>query len=352
MKIKVYSFFAGIFLLPVLISCHREHQPSVRASGMSMPIEVYITQSGVVENILRTPGNILPNEEIELRTEIPGRVVQFNFKEGTHVSRGTVLVQIDDTELNAELKKYQAQLRIAQEDENRKKELLSMKGISQEVYDQALSTLEGLQADIDLVNSRIRKSKIIAPFNGIIGLRYVSEGAFISSGDKIATLVQTNPVRIEFNVPEKYASLIHILMDVEFTIAGSETIYSARVFAFEPMIDETSRTLKVHARTANTDGKLIPGSYAELTINLEKIRDAIMVPTQVIIPSLNRQNVFVVKGNRVVFTEVVTGIQNDRMIQISKGIRAGDTIAMTGILALKDNMPVTVSKIHNFDSEQ
>jgi membrane fusion protein (multidrug efflux system) len=352
MKIKIYKFFAAAFLLWVFIACHKENHTSDRLSGMSMPIEVFVTKPGVVENIIRTPGSILANEEVELRTEIPGRVVHLGFREGTYVVKGTVLVQIDDSELNAELRKNQAQLRIAAEDEKRKKELLAIKGVSQEVYDQALSTLEGLQADIDLTNSQIRNSKIIAPFNGTIGLRYISEGAFVTTGDKIATLVQTNPVRIEFDVPEKYASLIHSAMDVIFTIAGSDKTYSAKVFAFEPMIDETSRTLKVRARTANNDGKLIPGSYADLTIDLQKINDAIMVPTQVIIPSLNKQNVFIIKNNRAKFTEIVTGIQTDKMIQITKGVTAGDTIAMTGILALKDNMPVAVSKIHTPETEQ
>ncbi len=351
MNIKVYSFSAGILFVSLLMACHGEKSSSSRPSE-KMAVEVFVTKPGVLENIIRTPGSILPNEEVELKTEIPGRVLQLNFKEGTYIPKGTLLVQIDDSELRAELKKYDAQLRIAVEDEKRKKELLAMKGVSQEVYDQALSTLEGLRADIDLTNSQIRKSRIVAPFDGTVGLRYISEGAFISGGDKIATLVQKDPVRIEFDVPEKYASLIHSPMDVLFTIAGSDKTYSARVFAFEPMIDITSRTLKVRARTANTDGKLIPGSYAELTINLQKIDDAIMVPTQVIIPTLNRQNVFVVKNNRVKFTEVVTGIQTDKMIQISKGVTAGDTIAMTGILALKDSMPVTVSEIHTSETEQ
>jgi membrane fusion protein (multidrug efflux system) len=279
-------------------------------------------------------------------------VISLNFREGTHVAKGTTLVQIDDSELSAELRKYEAQLRLAAEDEKRKKELLAVKGVSQEVYDQSLSALEGLRADIDLTNSQIRKSKIIAPFDGAIGLRYISEGAFVSPGDKIATLVQTDPVRVEFNVPEKYAALIHSSMDVIFTVAGSDKIYSAGIFAFEPMIDETSRTLKVRARASNNDGKLIPGSYADLTINLQKINDAIMVPTQAIIPSLDRQNVFVLKRGQAISTEVATGIQNDKMIQVIKGITAGDTIAMTGILALKDHMPVTVSKIHTSETEQ
>jgi membrane fusion protein (multidrug efflux system) len=349
---KCYALFFFITICVLLLfACHKGNNASVSRSGGPMPIEVYVTKASLLENIIRTPGSILPNEEVELKTEIPGRIVSLNFREGSRVAGGTILIQIDDSELKAELHKYQAQLRLAEEDEKRKKELLAIKGVSQEIYDQSLSSLESLRADIELTNSQIRKSRIIAPFNGVIGLRYVSEGAFVSSGDKIATLVQLDPLRIEFSVPEKYAALVHNSMQVEFTVAGSDKTYSAIVFAFEPMIDETSRTLKVRAGTSNTDRKLIPGGYADLTINLQTIKDAIMVPTQVIIPSLDKQNVFVLKNGHVVYTEVTTGTQTDKMIRITSGLSVGDTIAMTGILALKDHMPAVATKIHTSETD-
>jgi membrane fusion protein, multidrug efflux system len=352
MKKHYYILFVATFLAFILSSCHKGKELTATAGGGPMSIEAFLASPAELENTIRTPGSILPNEAVDLKTEIPGRVVSLSFREGTHVARGIVLVQIDDSELRAELRKFQAQLLLAEEDEKRKKELLEVKGVSQEVYDGSLSALETLKADVDLTNSQIRKSKIVAPFDGTIGLRYISEGAYISSGDKIATLVQTNPVRIEFSVPEKYASMIQVSMNVQFSVTGSDKTYQAEIFAFEPMIDQMSRTLKVRARASNSDGKLIPGSYADLTIDLQKIPDAILVPTQVIVPSLNRQNVFIIKNGHAVYTEVTTGIQTDRMIQIVAGVAAGDTLVMTGILALKDNMPVVVSRIHTTESEQ
>jgi membrane fusion protein, multidrug efflux system len=338
-------------LLFIIVSCNNKDHTQSMPQVPDLAVEVYIASPGTVENIIRLPGTILPNEVVELKTEIPGRIIQMNFSEGTRVVKGSLLVQIDDSQPAAELRKYLSQLHLAAEDEERKKELLAIKGVSQEVYDQALARKEELQADIDLVNAQIRKSKIIAPFSGVIGLRYISEGAYISGGDKIATLVQNDPVRIEFSVPEKYASKIHIPMDVQFRISGNENVNTAPVYAIEPMIDPDSRTLKVRARSANKEGRLVPGSFADITLNLEKFDSAIMIPAQAIIPALNSQNVFIIHRKRVALTPVETGIQTDRMVQITRGISPGDTVVLTGILALKNQMPVTISKFITAETE-
>jgi membrane fusion protein, multidrug efflux system len=336
---------SALTLIFLISACSEEKQKVSNQAGQVTPVEVFITRSQSVENIFRTPGNLIPAEVIEIRPEISGRVVSLNFNEGTSVKKGQVLVQIDDSELQAELKKFNAQLRIAAENEQRKKELLDFKGISQEEYDQALSELEVLQASVDLTQTQIRKSKIISPFNGRIGLRYISEGAFVQSGSIIATLAQTDLLKIEFSVPEKYAGYIHDELTIQFTVSGREENFTAKIYAFEPVIDEASRTLKVRAISNNLANRLIPGSYADVTLNFERIENAVMIPTQAIIPALNSQNVFVFRSGRMQYTKVSTGIQNDKMIQIKDGLQAGDTIAMTALLALKDNMPVSISKI-------
>lgn len=347
---KVYSKqkfldLSGIILIFLVSACSGEKQKVSNQAGKVTPVEVFITRSQSIENIFRTPGNLIPAEVIEIRPEISGRVISLNFKEGTSVKKGQVLVQIDDSELQAELKKFNAQLRIASENEQRKKELLLIKGISQEEYDQALSELEVLQASVDLTQTQIRKSKIVSPFNGRIGLRYISEGAFVQSGSIIATLAQTDILKIEFSVPEKYAGYIHDGLPIQFTVSGREENFTADVYAFEPVIDEASRTLKIRAITNNLANRLIPGSFADVTLNFERIENAIMIPTQAIIPALNSQNVFVFRSGHMRYTKVATGIQNDKMIQITDGLQTGDTIAMTALLALKDNMPVSISKI-------
>jgi membrane fusion protein (multidrug efflux system) len=340
-----FCWLSPAALFFIVSSCGSEKQKAVNQGVQLTSVEAFVTKSQSVENIFRTPGNLIPAEVIEIRPEISGRVISLNFIEGTSVKKDQVLVQIDDSELQAELKKFNAQLRIAFENEQRKKELLAIKGISQEEYDQALSELEVLQASVDLTKTQIRKSKIVAPFNGRIGLRYISEGAFIQSGTIIATLAQTDMLKIEFSVPEKYAGFIRNGLTIQFIVDGKSSYYTADVYAYEPVIDEASRTLKIRAKTNNKENQLIPGSFAEVTLNFERFENAIMVPTQAIIPALNSQNVFLYRNGRMKFTKVTTGIQTDKMIQITDGLGAEDTVAMTAILALKDNMPVVISKI-------
>jgi membrane fusion protein (multidrug efflux system) len=172
----------------------------------------------------------------------------------------------------------------------------------------------------------------------------VSEGAWVSTGEIISTLVQTDPVKVEFSVPEWYAACLKKGMSVQFTIAGLENPLNAEIYATEPQIDASTRAMKVRALTPNTSGLLIPGAFAELTINLGTIKDAIMVPTLTLVPLLNSQNVFLVKNERAQLTEVETGIRNEKMIQITQGIANGDTIATSGLLSLKEFMPVSVIK--------
>ncbi len=330
--------------LSVILSCSNNKTETKQQAKSVMEIEAFVVAASPLDNIIKTTGSILPNEKMELRSEVSGRIEKLGFQEGAPVKKGAVLVQIDDSELRAQLQKFNAQMRIAKEDENRKRQLLEINGIAQEIYDASLTKLEELEADIALTNSKIRKSKIEAPFSGTIGLRFVSEGAWVSTGEIISTLVQNDPVKVEFSVPEKYAPDLNKGMAVEFTIAGLEETVVAKIYATEPQIDATTRSMKVRALTSNPGGLLIPGAFAELTINLGTIEKALMIPTYTIVPLLNGQNVFVYKNGRAILTAVETGIRTEKMIQITSGLNDGDTIATTALLSLKDYMPVTVKK--------
>lgn len=337
---------AGLIFLTsmIMMSCGGDKAGKRDDKRQKMEIEAFVVTASNLDNIIKTTGSILPNEKMELRSEVSGRIERLGFTEGTLVEKGTLLVQIDDSELQAQLQKLNAQLRIAKEDENRKLQLLAINGISQEIYDASLAKLEELEADIALTNSKIRKSKIIAPFTGKIGLRMVSEGAWVSTGEIISTLVQSNPVKVEFSVPERYSGFLEKGMKVSFTLSGLADTVHAEIYATEPQIDASTRSMRVRALTPNPTGKLIPGAFAELTINLGTITDALMVPTLTIVPLLNSQNIFVVKNGRARLVEVQTGIRTEKMLQVTQGIANGDTIATTGLLALKDYMPVSVIK--------
>lgn len=303
-------------------------------------VEVFITKAETLDNIITTNGSVLPNEEIELRSEIAGKIESINFKEGSKVAKGQLLVQIDDSELQPNLQKLNVQLKIAQDEFSRKKQLFDIQGISKEEYEAAELKVATLQSDINLIEAQIRNSKIIAPFSGTVGLRQVSPGAFVSVGGMIAKLVQSDPVKIEFAIPELYARQISAGANIQFKLAGSDKNYTAKVYALDPAIDPATRSLKVRAMADNKDGSLIPGAYAELTITLEKIENGLLVPALAVTQDIKGQKLFVIKNGEAVTKLVKTGIQKDDFVQITEGLEAGDTVITTSLLSMRDGVPV------------
>lgn len=303
-------------------------------------VEVFITKAETLDNIIATYGSILPNEEIELRSEIAGKIESINFKEGGKVAKGQLLVQIDDSELQPNLQKLNVQLKIAQDEFSRKKQLLDIQGISKEEYEAAELKVATLQADIYLVEAQIRNSKIIAPFSGTVGLRQVSPGAFVSVGGMVAKLVQSDPVKIEFAIPELFARQIAPDAQIQFKLAGSDKSYTAKVYALDPSINPTTRSLKVRAMADNKDGSLIPGAYAELTITLEKIENGLLVPALAVTQDIKGQKLFVIKNGQAETKFVKTGIQKDDFVQIAEGLEAGDTVITTSLLSMRDGVAV------------
>jgi membrane fusion protein (multidrug efflux system) len=303
-------------------------------------VETFVVQSQTLDNFLTTNGSILPNEEVELRSEIEGTIRKINFEEGTRVRQGQILVQIDDSELQPNIQKLQAQLETAREEYSRKKQLIDIEGISQEEFEVAQLKVTTLQSDIQLVEARLRKSKITAPFDGIIGLRKVSQGAFVSVGNDIAKLVQSDPVKIEFSVPELHAGKITVGTEVHFTLTGSDKVYKATVFATEPVLDPDTRSLRIRAKADNKKGELIPGSYAELTINLAPIENGLLVPALSVTQDIKGLKLYVINDGIAAARYVRTGIQKDEFVQIIDGVNQGDTVITTSLLSMQEGMLV------------
>ncbi len=335
-----------ILLLILGISCSRSGNRIDAGNARSvMAVEGYIVKPVPLDNRLIIPGTILPNEQIEVRSELSGRIEELNFTEGTFVKKGALLVKVDDSELLAQLQKLNAQIDQARADQQRKKQLIEVNGITQEEYDSSVTAVKELEADIDLIKTRISKSNIRAPFDGYVGLRMASPGAYVTNGDIISTLVETNPAKIEFNVPEKYAGGIRKGMEVTFTLAGQDKHFSGKVYASDPMIDPASRALKVRALCGNPENRLMPGAFVELSLALEKINDALMVPTLALVPLLNSENVYLIRNGKAMLKQVSTGTRTENRIQITGGVQAGDTLAITGLLAMRNGMQVNISKI-------
>lgn len=307
--------------------------------GKAITVEVVALEKTDVARNIAVPGSIIPGEEIQVFSEVSGRIRSIHFKEGQVVQKGALLLQVDTDVLRAQKQQQQVELELAQKDEVRKKALLNAKGISLEEYEKSASALAAIQAQIDLINVQISKASIRAPFTGRIGLRRVSEGAFITSSTLITTLVQENPVKIEFAVSERYAGSVKIGQIIHFKPENNRDTFEAKVYAYEPVIDAGTRMLTIRA-LLNNNGKLIPGSFVSVNYDLGTEAQAFMVPSESVIPVLKGQKVLVVRDGKVVEVPVEIGLRTPEKVQIIGALNAGDHVLISGLLAVRAGMPV------------
>jgi membrane fusion protein (multidrug efflux system) len=331
-------------------SC-KEKKQSTQTTGMGgsnggpLPVEAMVVKPTSVSQTVEVTGNILPFESTEIRSEISGRITALNIQEGAFVSKGALLVKLFDGDLQAQLKKLQVQLQIAEKTEERQRELLKISGISQQDYDLSLLSVNNLKADLDLIRVSITKTEIRAPYSGRMGLRNISMGAYITPSNLLTTISQVEEVKVEFSVPEKYSAQIRNGMVIRFTLEGVPTPYSARVVATESRIEENTRNLRIRAIVSGKDKNLIPGNFAKVQVILGRDDNALMVPTEAIIPQARNKQLIVYKGGKASFQTVITGVRDSTLIQVVDGIKAGDTVITTGLLFLKPQADVKLTKI-------
>lgn len=315
--------------------------PSVaNAKNQASQVTGYVLHAQPLENKLYSAGTILANEEVQLRPEVAGKLNIINFTEGSHVRKGVMLAKINDIDLQAQLKKLQLQLKLANEKKNRLKGLLNIQGISQQDYDESVGITQTTSADIDFVKAQIAKTEIYAPFDGTIGLKQISQGSFVTNSTVIATLQQTDRLKLDFTIPEKYASLISIGDPVKFSVDNQKTQFNAKVFAIEPKIDQLTRNITVRAFFVNSGANVIPGSFAKVELVAGKEISALMIPTEAVIPELKGKKVFVCKNGKAVPVKIETGLRNDLKVEVTSGLTEGDTVITTGMMSLKPETPV------------
>jgi membrane fusion protein (multidrug efflux system) len=298
-------------------------------------------------NSLSVSGSIEANEQVQIRSENSGLVTGIYFKEGTNVSKGQLLLKINDQELQAQLAQALTKQKLASETEYRAGALLKKEAISSEEYDVALADLRSLQSQTQLTRAQLAKNQIRAPFSGKIGLRTVSTGEYLTPITAIANLVSSNPVKITFSVPEKYAGQIKLNTEINFTVAGSTKKYTAKVYAIEPSIDLTTRTLQLKAKASNPSGELLPGSFAKIDLPLSNVNNAILIPTEAVIPVLKGKKVFITEQGMAKEVMIETGTRTDKSVLITSGLNVGDTVLTTGMMSLKAETPVKVKIVTN-----
>ena len=325
----------------------KEQFPAAGGSQQKRPlnIDVKIIKYEALNDIFRTTGNLIPDEEVDLSFETSGKITNIYFTEGSAVKKGDLLAKVNDAPLLAELKKLQAQIPLASDRVFRQKSLLEKDAVSQETYEQVSTELEKLNADIELVESRIVQTELRAPFDGIIGLRQVSEGAYASPNTVVAKLTKIIPLKLEFSINEKQASDVKKGTGLTFRVDGSLNTYNATVYAVEPQLELKTRTMKTRAVYPNPGGQLKPGRTASIEIRLKEIGNALIVPSEAIIAEMGRDIAFLYKGGVARQVVLEKGLRNESSVQILDGVQAGDTLIVTGVMQLRDDMPVKIDNI-------
>jgi membrane fusion protein (multidrug efflux system) len=345
-----YFLFALITLVAVLPACNDSYKGSGMQSRQTGPmvVEGFLVEPKTITENIEVAGSLLPEEETQLRAEVSGRIVQLNIQEGAPVQRGQVLVKLFDQDLQAQLQKLQVQLQIAEKTEERQRELLKINGISQQEYDLSVLNVENLKADIQSVRISISKTEIRAPYNGRIGLRNVSPGAYLSPNDIVATVRKIDRLKLEFSIPEKYAKEIKKGDNVNFRVDGGSATHSGTVTATENSVDQTTRTLKVRAIVDANHPELVPGVFARISLQLGVDNAGLMVPTQAVLPQARNKQVLVLQGDSARYTIVETGLRDSAYVQILTGLKAGDTVITTGLMAIRPNSKIKIGELKRY----
>lgn len=348
LAVAIAAALAIYFLSPSHPSTRSPSSPShpstLAPSPRAVAVNAIVVAPSAFEEQVTLTGSVMSNEAVEIRPEINGRVTAVNFKEGQRVTKGQLLVKLFDADLQAQLKKTEQQVKLDEDRVRRMKQIRAVDGVSVEDLETAEATLEMHKAEIEMIRAQIAKTAILAPFNGSIGLRNISVGAVVSSSTVITQLKDDSQLKLECTVPEKYATTIKPGTKITFSVRGRQmpTPLTATVYATDPELDARSRTLRIRA-SIDKAKDLLPGMFADVMLNMGTTPDALLVPTECVVVDIKGAKVFVGHNGRAREVRVETGTRSQETIHVVSGIAAGDTILTTGILILKDNMPVKVT---------
>lgn len=334
----------GSFIAYRIISNKSKNEESKNKGEKDSPTIVIgeVVKTATFDNNLSLSGSIEANEQIEIHSEVSGIVEGIYFNEGSIVKKGQVLFKVNDIELKAQLQQAATKEGLAAENARRAKLLLEKEAISQEEYDISRADYKSAQAQTQLIRAQISKTAVKAPFSGKIGLRSISPGTYITPTILVAKLVNTGKLKITFSIPEKYASQIKSGSTIDFSVSGSDKTYTAKIYAIEPEVEVATRTLQVRAIADNIDGNLFPGTFADIKLPLDIIKDAIVVPSEAIVPVQDGKKVFIANMGKAKEVMVEATTRTDASILILSGLKAGDTLIVGGVMSLKNDAPIKV----------
>ena len=319
--------------------------PAQKTPPLPAQADGFIVTPQLLSQEIELPGSLAAFEETELHPEVSGRVTAVYFKEGSNVAQGSVLLKIYDADLQAQLQKLQVQLKTAEQTAERYSALLKINGVSQQEYDISVLASNNIKADMDIIRTNIARTTVRAPFSGKLGITNITKGAYVTPQTIIASLRKVSQLKLDFTVPELYGAKMKTGSLIHFTVEGSKNIYPAVISATENIIAEDNRSLRVIAVVTKPDAQLIAGAFAKVKVPLGENNAAIMIPTQAVIPEARNKKVIAVR-NGIASMEVVTlGTRDSAMVEITSGLKAGDTILVSGLLSIKPGGKVQVNKI-------
>ncbi len=335
------------FLIPKIASKEKPPQQNQTQGDGSVPADGYIINTSTLDNEIQAVGTIRANEEVEIRSEVSRKITGIYFKEGSMVGRGKTLFKLDDADLIASLNKLKLDEELAVINENRNKELFDRGLLSQADYEIQQNALGKIRADMESIEIQIDKTSIVAPFSGYVGLRNVSVGSYATPSAVLATMQDLSKLKIDFSIPEKYINFFKLGQKIFFKVEGIDEEYEGEVYAFEPKLENGTKTLILRAISNRANTKLLPGSFANVRLIMKEIDNAIMIPTESIIPNLKGQSVYLAKNGKVKIVPVELGKRLEDKVQIMGDIFPGDTLITTNILRLRPDAKVKIAKVNN-----
>ena len=310
-------------------------------SGVTrIPVNAFVVKPFSLNSDIQAVGTLLPNEEVDLVAETTGKVVGIYFKEGQHVDKNTLLLKVDDSDLQAQLKRALFQQKLLAEKLERQRILFEKDAVSREEFDQVQTDYNLIEADISLLKVKIDKTELRAPFSGILGFRNVSLGAYLQNSTIVTRLVDDKLLKVEFSVPEKYAGQALVGATVQFTTESSDRKFNAVVYAVDSKVDTDTRTISMRARCENPGRVLAPGMFARLNLITAKSNRSMLIPTQSVVPEMEGKKVWILKDGKAHSAVVETGQRTQDKIEVVSGLSVGDTVLVTGLMQVKDGVRV------------
>ena len=335
--------YVAFILILGLFACKEKTKPTDKFNvNAPVSVDIAIAAAQVVDKVIEVNGSVVASEFVDIRPESNGRIVFLQIPEGKMVTAGTVLAKLNDADLQAQMQKIKVQLALAIINEQRNYKLLEAKGINQSDYDISLQQVNSLKADIAYTQSLIDKTVIKAPFAGQMGLKQVSLGAYISTATTIVSLQKVDQLKVDFTLPEIYQNYIKVGKKVTVeSIANPGVKMNATIAAIEPQIIATSRNIKVRA---NLQGKLLPGAYTKVFLGENQQKPSILVPTNIIIPDSKVKQLVVVREGKAKFINVETGYRTASAVEITAGVKLGDSLVVAGMLFVRDGSDLKIGK--------